>query len=274
SPIMTTAPTPFRASDHSSDKKLHLLLAATGSVATIKIPLIAKSLLTTHNNCKKDSISIRILLTPSACKFLNGASEEQPTVSSLRDIEGVEGVYTDGDEWGGDGEEEGEEQGWGWKRDKPILHIELRKWADVMLVAPLSANSLAGMVGGRAEGVVGSVLRAWDTTGRVDGVRWRDGGVLGLGGAIGKERVKRVFVAPAMNTAMWLHPVTGGQMRVLREEWGVKGGEGEGEGKGWVTVLEPMEKGLACGDVGVGAMMDWREIVRVIEEYAGLNGGK
>lgn len=107
------------------------------------------------------------------------------------------------------------------------------------------------MTAGFADSLLLSVLRAWDTSGVVDG------------GLEGRE-VKRVFVAPAMNTAMWLHPVTERNMRVLREEWG------DGDGGGWITVLEPVEKGLACGDVGVGGMMDWREIVGVVEGYAGL----
>ena len=47
------------------------------------------------------------------------------------DGDGVK-VYRDADEWSA------------WKgRGDPVLHIELRKWADVILVAPLSANTLA-----------------------------------------------------------------------------------------------------------------------------------
>jgi len=35
-------------------------------------------------------------------------------------------------------------------------------------------------------------------------------------------------------------------------------------------VLRPVEKELACGDVGDGAMREWREVVGVIEESLGL----
>ena len=115
------------------------------------------------------------------------------------------------------------------------------------------------MTAGFSDNLLLSVLRAWDTSGMVDE------GLVGKG----RERKPRVFVAPAMNTAMWLHPVTGKNMRVLREEWGVGGSE-NGDGGGWITVLEPIEKGLACGDVGAGGMMDWREIVGVVEGYVGL----
>ena len=59
------------------------------------------------------------------------------------------------------------------------------------------------------------------------------------------------------------HPLTKKQVQVLEEEWGVKNG-------GWFEVLHPMEKELACGDIGGGAMKDWREIVAVIEDRLGL----
>lgn len=59
-------------------------------------------------------------------------------------------------------------------------------------------------------------------------------------------------VAPAMNTAMWNHPVTDGQIRTLRG-WGV-------------TFVGPVVKKLACGDTGIGAMATPEEIVLVVEE--------
>lgn len=43
-----------------------------------------------------------------------------------------------------------------------MLHIELRKWADVGLVAPCSANTLAKLAGGLADNLLTSTLRAWD----------------------------------------------------------------------------------------------------------------
>ncbi len=74
-----------------------------------------------------------------------------------------------------------------------------------------------------------------------------------------------------MNTAMWRHPITAKQIRMLEEDWGVKA-DGEDGGSGWFEVLRPQpRKELACGDVGEGAMMDWREIVKVIEARLGLD---
>lgn len=121
-----------------------------------------------------------------------------------------------------------------------------------MVVAPLSANSMAKMTMGLADNLLLSVVRAWDTTGMID-----------TRSVNGK---KRIIVAPAMNTAMWRHPVTRKQIRVLEEDWGVGGDEDEG----WVEVLRPVEKELACGDVGDGAMRDWNEIVTLVEAQLGL----
>lgn len=47
--------------------------------------------------------------------------------------------------------------------------------------------------------------------------------------------------------------------KVLEEDWGV-------ESEGWVEVLRPIEKELACGDVGGGAMCSWEKIAERIEE--------
>ncbi|KAF2223486.1 flavo protein [Elsinoe ampelina] len=231
-------PPPFRASSHTSPHP-HLLLASTGSVATIKLPLILHALAPYH-------LSIRLLLTPSSLTFLQSQPPQQPPLPSLLSYPNVDGIHLDAEEWSPP-----------WTRGAPILHIELRRWADAMLVAPLSANTMAKMVAGQADNLVTSVLRAWDTAGAIDGT------------AEGKERTrtkggkKRVWVAPAMNTAMWGHPVTGRQMAVLKGEWGEEVG-------GWVRVLGPVEKGLACGDVGAGAMVEWGEIVREVVAGLGL----
>lgn len=233
-------PPPLRAADFHNDGKPHLLIACTGSVATIKLPLILEAL-SAHN------VSIRVVLTDAAAQFLQGQSTEQPPLSSLLAIPHVEAIYTDRDEWAIP-----------WIRGAPILHIELRRWADIMLVAPLSANSLAKMANGLSDGLILSAIRAWDTTGILDPPR--EGLPLSLRTPGGR---KPLLVAPAMNTAMWVHPVTAKQIAVLEEEWGV------GD-RGWVDVLRPMEKEMACGDVGSGPMKDWRDIVGIVERYLGV----
>lgn len=228
----------LRASDHVNDGKHHLLLAATGSVATIKIPNIVDAL-SRHSN-----LSIRIVLSESAAKFLQSQSHEQPSLEQIKRIKNVDGIYRDEDEWRKP-----------WVRGDSILHIELRRWADMMAIVPLSANSLAKLAGGLSDSLITSVARAWDATGIIDAAR--------PGVPLPYNGKKGIIVAPAMNTAMWAHPVTGKHIETLSSEWGVQKG-------GWIELLRPIEKELACGDTGSGAMRDWREVVKTIEERLDL----
>jgi phosphopantothenoylcysteine decarboxylase len=97
-----------------------------------------------------------------------------------------------------------------------VLHVELARAADILLIAPLSANTLAKLALGLCDNLVTLVARCWPVG------------------------VKPMLVAPAMNTNMWAHPVTRGHLETL-EGWGVR-------------VMPPVVKLLACGDTGVGAM--------------------
>jgi phosphopantothenoylcysteine decarboxylase len=64
-------------------------------------------------------------------------------------------------------------------------------------------------------------------------------------------------------------------MKVLGEEWGIGRDEETGKETGWFEVLTPQaSKVLACGDVGGGAMLEWTEIVKVIETRLGLSENK
>ncbi|AEO63482.1 uncharacterized protein THITE_2108817 [Thermothielavioides terrestris NRRL 8126] len=223
-----------------NDGKKHLLLAASGSVATIKIPVIIQALAKYAG-----ALSIRVVLTESATHFLQGQSAEQPTVSSLLHMPNVDAVYRDRDEWGPQP----------WRRGASILHIELRRWADILVVAPLSANTLAKVVNGMSDNLLTSVIRAWDTDASVD------------------MKKKLIVVAPAMNTAMWRNPITQKQISVLVDDWGVKEEECvTGQTRwitGWFQVITPTRKTLACGDTG-GAMASVPSICAVIEERLGL----
>lgn len=226
---LLTRSSPEALEQGRTDGRKHILIAASGSVATIKLVQIINGL-SHHKN-----ISIRVIMTESSKHFLAGQSHEQPTVSAIHYMPNVDAVYTDASEWAKP-----------WKRGAPILHINLRKWADVMVIAPLSANTMAKMVNGICDNLLTSVVRAWDATGTVD-----------------NEGIKKIVVAPSMNTAMWRHPVTASQLKTLEEVWG-------GD-NGWVEVLRPISKALACGDVGEGGMVPWETIVSVIEKKVGLD---
>lgn len=109
----------------------------------------------------------------------------------------------------------------GYKLGDPIDHIELRKWASCLVVAPLSANTMAKMTYGLCDNLLTNVYRAWDFT-------------------------KPVIVAPAMNTFMWDNPITHEQIQTLRQRG--------------LIIVPPVAKRLACGDVGVGAMASVEDI--------------
>ncbi|KAI6892479.1 flavoprotein [Hortaea werneckii] len=232
----------FRAADHVNDGKHHLLLAATGSVATIKIPSIVGAL------AKYDNVSIIVILTESSCNFLQGQSGEQPSLAQIAHMKNVNGIYRDEDEWRKP-----------WVRGDSILHIELRRWADLMVIAPLSANCLAKMAQGLSDNLVMSVVRAWDATGMLDPARPE---VL-----LPYDGKKGIMVAPAMNTAMWHHPLTAEHMKRLNSDWATSNG-------GWIEVLDPIQKEIACGDTGAGGMHEWKSIVASIEKRLQLHSSK
>jgi phosphopantothenoylcysteine synthetase/decarboxylase len=114
----------------------------------------------------------------------------------------------------------------------PIMHIDLRNWADLLLVAPLSAHSLAKFRYGMCDDILSSVVRAWDYTS------------------------KPLLLAPAMNTAMWDHVVTQEQLSTIQQFAPRTHPEN-------VIIIDQMTKTLACGDVGKGALAPVDEIMTV-----------
>lgn len=176
------------ALQHSGmSRKPRVLLAASGSVAAIKFPIIVQSV--------SEWAQVRAVCTSSALHFVEPSS--LPVDVPL---------YTDDDEW----------RKWSRLGDT-VLHIELRKWADVLVIAPLSANTLAKLAAGVCDNLLTCIVRAWDFQ-------------------------KPLLVAPAMNTHMWTSPFTARHLGVL-EDLGA-------------SAIQPISKTLACGDVGTGAMAE------------------
>jgi phosphopantothenoylcysteine decarboxylase len=152
-------------------------------------------------------------------------------------------VHRDEDEW------PGRDSGRFYQREDPVLHIELRRWADLLSIAPLDANTLAKLVCGLADNCLTCVWRAWDPA-------------------------RPVVLAPAMNTFMWEHPLTGRHLRQLAEDAGLIAPsdfnleslvEFMNVNCARLHIVPPVSKRLACGDVGVGAMADVTEIVTAVE---------
>ena len=117
-----------------------------------------------------------------------------------------------------------------------VLHIDLRNWADICLVAPLSAHTLGKISNGLCDDLLTCTLRAWDF-----------------------EKAKPIILAPAMNTAMWKHPITSMQLNAIKSF-------GRVDGKDTVAIVQPVAKTLACGDKGVGALADLDDIISTIEQ--------
>lgn len=117
-----------------------------------------------------------------------------------------------------------------------VLHIDLRNWADICIVAPLSAHTLGKIANGLCDDLLTCILRAWDF-----------------------RLTKPIVLAPAMNTAMWEHPLTNMHLDTVKS-FAREGGEGA------VVVVQPVAKTLACGDVGVGAMADLDDIISTAKQ--------
>ncbi|EFA86057.1 phosphopantothenoylcysteine decarboxylase [Heterostelium album PN500] len=182
---------------NNNNNKKNLIIGFTGSVATIKYNQLIEQLLPYFN--------IKVILTNNALHFCKDIKQDS-TYS----------VHTDSDEW----------SSWS-KRDDPVLHIELRKWADSMLIAPLSANTLAKIANGMADNLLTSVVRAWD------------------------YKTKELILAPAMNTMMWENPFTEQHLNTMKSI-SVR-----------VNIIPPISKLLICGDTGIGAMEEVSKIVEI-----------
>ncbi|KAK8513942.1 hypothetical protein V6N13_005122 [Hibiscus sabdariffa] len=113
-------------------RKPRILLAACGCVAAFKFAKICEIF------C--DWAEVKAVATPASLRFFNTASLPKNVY-----------LYTD----------EHERLFWRKVGDK-MLHIELCRWADLMVIAPLSANTLAKIAGGMCDNLLTCIVRAWD----------------------------------------------------------------------------------------------------------------
>ncbi|MCP9772009.1 bifunctional phosphopantothenoylcysteine decarboxylase/phosphopantothenate--cysteine ligase CoaBC [Synechococcus sp. Tobar12-5m-g] len=163
-----------------------VLVGISGSIAAVKLPLVVSAL-------AKRGAQVRCVVTPSAARLVSPVA-----LASLS----RQPCFLDADQWSH-------------QAPRP-LHIELAEWAELVLVAPLSATSLGRWVHGLADTLLASTLLACEAP---------------------------VLAAAAMNTAMWrAAPVQGNWERLLAMEG--------------VLPLLPETGLLACDRLGEGRMAD------------------
>jgi phosphopantothenoylcysteine decarboxylase / phosphopantothenate---cysteine ligase len=169
-----------------------ILLVGSGGIALVKLPALIRML-------RARGYELRLVLTENAARFITPLTFETLLQSP---------VYIDP-----------------FSRRDNLVHIELRKWAEMAVVAPGTANLIAKIAHGIADDLASTVL-------------------LGTGG------IPRV-VCPAMNDAMWAAPATQRNIAQLAQD-------------GW-RIAGPVTGELACGDAAPGRMAEPEDIFRAIE---------
>ena len=162
---------------------MNILLGITGGIAAYKACEFCSL-------AQKKGHNVKVVMTANAQKFVGTVTFEGLTGNT---------VLTDAVENGMD-------------------HIQWPKWADVVVVAPLSANTLAKIAHGLCDDLLTTSICA-------------------------TPQPTPILLCPAMNTHMWINPTTIRNRGLLEETQRY-------------IVVSPVEKRLACGDVGIGALAE------------------
>jgi len=177
---------------------MKVLLGITSSIAAYRMPnLISQG--------RKQGHDFRVITSEKAHHFV---AEQALSIMSQHQC------YRDQDEWG--------------NTDR-VLHIELAKWCDVFLIAPLTANTLAKLANGICDNLLTSAVRAIGNT--------------------------PLVIAPAMNTRMWENKFSQKHISTLKKVYNL-------------TVIDPISKKLADGDEGVGALAGDEAILKTLDKIA------
>ncbi|TPG21650.1 bifunctional phosphopantothenoylcysteine decarboxylase/phosphopantothenate--cysteine ligase CoaBC [Sphingomonas koreensis] len=157
--------------------------------------------------CRKAGIAVRCVLTEGGAQFVTpmtlAALSENKVHTSLWDL----------------------------KDEAEMGHIQLSREADLVVVAPATADLLAKMAAGIADDLATTLLLATD---------------------------KPVLAAPAMNVRMWGHAATRRNVATLREDG--------------VTIIDPDEGPMACGEFGPGRLPEPAAILAAVERALGGGG--
>jgi len=134
-----------------------IIVGITGSIAAYKTPLIVRQLI-------KSGTEVKVIMTPAATDFVS-----KLTLSTLSKNTVLVDLF--------------DQQSW-------ANHVELGRWADLMLIAPLSCNTLSKMASGQCDNLLLAVYLS---------------------------AICPVMVAPAMDEDMWRHQNTKRNIEVLRQ---------------------------------------------------------
>jgi len=172
-----------------------VLLGVSGGIAAYKVVDLASKLTVL-------GADVKTVMTESACRFVGAKSFEAVTRSA---------VFT---------------SLWSSPEEHKSTHITLVDWADIVVVAPATANIMGKAANGICDDLLSTTLCA----------------------ASGKP----ILLAPTMNSNMWANPAVERNVQTLKE--------------GGVQLIGPVEGRLANGAVGMGRMAEPREIMAAIEK--------
>ena len=187
----------------SKSKTKNILIILTGSIACYKSCSVISKL-------KQKGHSLKVVLSPNSLRFIGAA-----TIEGLTGEPPITDMYTTG---------------------HVMDHISLIRWADLILVAPATANYINKISNGIGDDLLTTLFLAHDFE-------------------------KPFLIAPAMNTKMYLHPATQESITKLKK-WNVE-------------ILETASGVLACGEVGSGKLLDPELIIEEVEKNLGkayING--
>ena len=186
---------------------LNILMGVTGGVAAYKAVDLASKLTSA-------GAVVKTVMTEAACRLVGPKSFEAVTQST---------VFT---------------TMWSTPEEHQISHIALIDWADIVVVAPATANILGKIANGICDDMLSTTLcSCWPLV-----------------------ESGKVLLAPAMNNNMWANPAVQHNLKTLKE-------------RGF-QFIGPTEGRLACGTEGIGRMSEPQDILDAIEKIASNISGR